>query len=385
MKHEAEMEEKESPLRILHITFNMDFGGTEQVIRQLVINLPADEFENRVLCIDGHVGKIGQQITEEGVPVRAIKRAPGFDWGMAQDIRREIRDHRIDIVHCHQYTPWVYGWLAHIGTPAKVFFTEHGRFHPDRYRFKAMFINPLIAVTTHTIIAISRATRDSLARYEFVPRSKIRVIYNGIRGLKRDDQIALRTRRELGIPDDAFVMGTVARLDPVKNQGMMLEAFAGVLSNNSGSWLLMVGDGPDRAMLEEKAKSLGVSPNVVFAGFQAYPENYLAAMDLFLLSSHTEGTSMTLLEALSMGIPAVATAVGGNPEIIDDGKTGYLTNPNEIDDFRDAVLRFQSQGKTFRKELSEACQQRFAKRFSVATLVDNYAACYRLAKPGTGK
>ena len=78
-----------------------------------------------------------------------------------------------------------------------------------------------------------------------------------------------------------------------------------------------------------------------------------------------------------MGIPAVATAVGGNPEIIDDGKTGYLTNPDESDEFRDAVICFQNQGEIFRKEMSEACQHRFTKLYSVATLVDNYAACYR--------
>jgi glycosyltransferase involved in cell wall biosynthesis len=377
MKHETGVDAEQKPIRILHITFNMGFGGTEQVIRQLVTNLPTEKFDSRVLCIDGHVGAIGEQIAEEGFPVFALKRAQGFDWELARKIRSEIRDHKIDIVHCHQYTPWFYGWLAHIGTPAKVVFTEHGRFHPDRYRFKAMVINPLMALTTHAVIAISAATRDSLARYEFVPKQKIQVIYNGIRGLKRNEGIALKTRRELGIPDHAFVMGTVARLDPVKNQVIMLDAFAGILANAPDSWLLMVGDGPDRAMLEEKARSLGISDNVIFAGFQAYPENYLAAMDLFLLSSHTEGTSMTLLEAISMGIPAVATAVGGNPEIIDDGKTGYLTAPDDKDEFKDAVIRFRNQGEAFRKEVSEACKERFARRFSVATMTDNYTACYR--------
>lgn len=377
MRHRTEMDKDHRPIRILHITFNMGFGGTEQVIRQLVTNLPTADFNSRVLCIDGHVGELGNQVSEEGVPVYAFKRAPGFDWGLAKKIRREIRTHQIDIVHCHQYTPWVYGWLAHIGTSAKVVFTEHGRFYPDRYRFKAMVINPLMALTTHAVIAISSATRDSLARYEFVPKKKIQVIYNGIRGLRRDDEIALKIRRELGIPNNAFLMGTVARLDPVKNQNMMLEAFAGILSSDPNSWLLMVGDGPDRAMLENKARALGFSANVVFAGFQACPENYLAAMDLFLLSSHTEGASMTLLEAMSMGIPSVATAVGGSPEIIDDGKNGYLTKPNESDEFRDAVIRFQKEGEAFRKEMSETCKQRFTRLFSVSTLVDNYSACYR--------
>lgn len=376
MMREKGMVEDQRTIRILHITFNMGFGGTEQVIRQLVTNLPADNFKSRVLCIDGHVGEIGKQIAEEGIPVFALQRAPGFDWELAKQIRRVIRSHQIDIVHCHQYTPWVYGWLAHIGTSAKVMFTEHGRFYPDRYRLKAVVINPLIALATNAVIAISSSTRDSLARYEFIPKKKIQVIYNGIRGLNRDAEIAYKIRNELGIPGNAFLMGTVARLDPVKNQSMMLEAFAGILSNDRNTWLLIVGDGPVREILEDKARSLGISANVVFAGFQAYPENYLAAMDLFLLSSHTEGTSMTLLEAMSMGIPAVATAVGGNKEIIDDGKTGYLTGPNETGEFRDAAIRFQTADGALRKKMSEACKQRFTGFFSVSSLVDNYSACY---------
>lgn len=378
MRQKTGIEKAKRPIRILHITFNMGFGGTEQVIRQLVTNLPADEFSNQVLCIDGHVGEIGEQIAEQGIRVFALKRKPGFDWQLAKQIRKEVREQRIDIVHCHQYTPWVYGWLAHIGTSAKVVFTEHGRFHPDRYRIKAIFINPLMASTSHAIVAISRATRQSLAQYEFVPRPKIEVIYNGIRGMTRDEGIALKTRKELGIPEDEFVMGTVARLDPVKNQGMMLEAFSEVLSHQPDScWLLIVGDGPDREALEEKTRKLGVSKKVIFVGFEAHPEKYLSVMNLFLLSSHTEGASMTLLEALSMGIPIVATRVGGNEEIIDNGITGYLTEPNNKDQFKDAMIRFMSQGENTKKTMSESCQTVFNNRFSISNFIYHYSVFYK--------
>src|SRR5690606_15548443 len=104
------------------------------------------------------------------------------------------------------------------------------------------------------------------------------------------------------------------------------------------AWLLMVGDGPDRAALEALARELDINARVIFTGFKTKPADFLAALDLFLLSSFTEGTSMTLLEAMSLGIPAVVTDVGGNPEIIEQGSTGLLTPSDDDRSFADAML-----------------------------------------------
>ncbi|UZD66506.1 glycosyltransferase [Marinobacter sp. AN1] len=204
------------PARILHITFNMGIGGTEQVIRQIVLGLPRKDFSSQVLCIDGFVGDIGKQLSDENITVTALKRSPGFDWKLVCSIRKILRQSNVDVVHCHQYTPWVYGWLAAIGSGTKVVFTEHGRFHPDRYRYKAVLVNPLIAFTTDAVIAISNATKKAMQKYEFIPASRIKVIYNGIEPLERDESVSKTVRAELGIPADVTVLGTMARLDPVK-------------------------------------------------------------------------------------------------------------------------------------------------------------------------
>lgn len=376
MRHDTATDKRKKRIRILHITFNMGYGGTEQVIRQLVTNLPTDQFTNRVLCIDGKVGEIGKKIAEEGISVIALKRIPGLDWELAKGIRREIRDQEIDIVHCHQYTPWVYGWLGHLGTSAKVVFTEHGRFHPDRYRFKAAFINPFLAFTTDTVIAISKATKQALGQYEFVPASKIEVIYNGIVGLERDENIAEKVRIELGIPRDATIMGTVARLDPVKNQRMMIKAFAQVLKSHENTWLLIVGDGPDRQMLECLARELRIAHRVAFTGFQDRPVGYLCAMDIFLLSSHTEGTSMTLLEAMSLGIPAVVTSVGGNLEIVQNHVSGMLTSSDEVSMFAKAISQLIENPSTA-NEMGRQSAEVFRKRFSIETMINAYINEYQ--------
>ena len=363
------------PLRVLHLTFNMGIGGTEQVIRQLVKGMRSEGIESEILCIDGHIGPIGEALQQSGIPVYAIARKQGFDWSLIAAIRKRVRVGRFDFLHCHQYTPWIYGWLAALKTPAKVVFTEHGRFYPDRYRYKAMLINPLMALFTPAVVAISAATKDALVRYEFIPGKKVQVIYNGISPLSRNDVEVQRVRNRLEIPQDAFVVGTVSRLDPVKNQRMMLRAFKKFSEENPGAFLLMVGDGPEKEELVELATEYGINQQTIFTGFINNPGHYLAAMDLFLLSSHTEGTSMTLLEAMSLEIPAVATRVGGNPEIIKDGITGMLIEPDMASPFALAIKELH-QDPVLRQSMGKAARQRFDARFSASAMIYQYRRVY---------
>lgn len=362
-------------IRVLHVTFDMGIGGTEQVIRQLIAGSSELGVQNEILCIDGKVGPIGELLQNQGVVITPIKRNPGFDMALIRAMRAHIKTHNVDIVHCHQYTPYLYGFLAAMGTGVKVVFTEHGRFHPDRYRYKAMLINPLIAMLTPAIVAISAATRDALARYEFIPKWKIRVIYNGIQGLESDPAKTASLRESLGIPAQGYIVGTVSRLDPVKNQPMMLRGFKRFLEQCPDAWLLMVGDGPDRSKLEALAKDLQIDRRVIFTGFQTNPVDYLALLNIFLLSSFTEGTSMTLLEAMSLGIPAVTTNVGGNPEIVLNGQTGLLTPSSDEQAFADAVLQLWRNPEQA-KVMAEASRERFMQQFSVKTMTQQYYDSY---------
>tara|TARA_R110001592_G_scaffold195573_1_gene443241 strand:- start:2690 stop:3886 length:1197 start_codon:yes stop_codon:yes gene_type:complete len=365
----------QKPLRVMHLTFNMGIGGTEQVIRQLVHGMAAEGVESEILCIDGHIGPIGETLQQSGVSVHKVARKQGFDWSLIKAIRKCLREGRFDVVHCHQYTPWMYGWLAALPTRAKVVFTEHGRFYPDRYRYKAMLINPVMALFTPSIIAISEATKDALVKYEFIPRHKIQVIYNGIAPMVRDDEEAEKVRDSLGIPRDAFVVGTVSRLDPVKNQGMMLRAFEQFSEKQPDSYLLLVGDGPDKDKLVSLASEYGISKRVIFTGFINNPVHYLATMDVFLLSSHTEGTSMTLLEAMSLEIPTVATKVGGNPEIIQDNVTGILVEPDMASPFAEGIEQLH-QNPILNLSMGKAARLSFDKRFSAGAMVYQYSKIY---------
>lgn len=369
------MEEVPSPIRILHVTFNMGIGGTEQVIRQLVMGLPADEYINHVVCIDGHVGEIGQQLERQAIQVSSLKRSPGIDRNLVKGLKEKIRTLGIDIVHCHQYTPWFYGWLAARGTGTPLIFTEHGRFHPDTYRYKALAVNPVMALSTSALVAISDATRSALSRYEFIPKSLIQVLYNGVQAISSDSDAVQSLKHQLGIPEGDFVMGTVARLDPVKNQQMMLKGFARTLAEYPDSWMLIVGDGPVRRQLEDLSRGLDITERVIFTGFQSEPANYMAAMDLFLLTSFTEGTSMTLLESMSLGIPAIATDVGGNSEIVAPEVSGVLVPSDDADALARSIDRLRKDPALMAR-LQQGSRQRFDERFSVTNMVSAYRDIY---------
>lgn len=365
----------QNPLKILHITFDMGFGGTEQVIRQLISQLDADRFQNHIACIDGRIGALGKLLEEQGIPLYAHPRRPGLDFKLIGWLRKLIKEHGFDVVHCHQYSPYSYGWFAHWGTGARLVFTEHGRFHPDRHRKKARWLNPLMARTTSHLVAISGATRDALVEYEYLPANRIDVIYNGIKGLQADPEKQRTLRAELSVKDSDTIIGTVARLDAVKNQALMLKATRQLVDAGYPIKLLLVGDGPEREALEAQCESLGLQERVIFTGFQTAPGDYLSLMDIFLLPSFTEGTSMTLLEAMSLGIPAVATRVGGTPEIVVHGETGLLVNSDDLPAFKQVIEQLLNDKPLF-DQMSKAAKQRFETTFTAQAMAEQYEHLY---------
>lgn len=366
-------------MRILHITFDMAIGGTEQVIRQLVENLHRDDFESFIYCIDGKIGALGELLKSQGVSVYGQQtRNPGLDMSLVRHLKSYLREQQIDIVHCHQYTPYVYGLFAALGSPVKVLFTEHGRFYPDSYKWKRYLVNPLLSLFTGKITAISKATAKALVKYENFPRSKISVVYNGMHfeiDPELKNQLA-SIRDEYGLPDSAFLYGTISRLDSIKNQKMMIAAFARVARTHPQSRLLIIGDGPERQTLERQVKALNVDEKVIFTGFKTNPKPWFHLMDAFLLSSFSEGTSMTLLEAMACGKPSVVTNVGGNPEIVEDNLSGLIC-PNDDTEAFHTAMRSLIDDPSLAKRLGEAGRQRYQEQFSVSNMCREYQNIYQ--------
>jgi len=366
-------------IKVLHITFEMKLGGTQQVIRQLVEGGEKREFESKIFCIDGIVGELGEMLLKQGVEVVNYQRKPGFDLVLVRALRDYITINQFDIIHCHQYSPYVYGVLAGLFTKAKVILTEHGRFYPERSSLKRKLINPFLAYITASITAISNATANALHVYENFPRKRITVIYNG---LKLDEKLIIEPtaisllKTEMNLPPDSFVVGTIARLDPIKNHELILKAIAELKSTVKNIHFLLIGDGAMMQPLMTMAEDLNISDRVTFSGFVVMPQQYLSTMDIFVLPSFSEGTSMTLLESMAYKKASIVTNVGGSPEIVANESTGLIINSDDLSEFKNAILKL-FQNPKLSTQLGQAAYERYNSSFRESRMVTEYQNLYQ--------
>jgi glycosyltransferase involved in cell wall biosynthesis len=364
-------------INVMHVTYDMRIGGTEMVIKNIIENVSDQPVSMSIFCIEAPIGPWGQQLQNSGITITCKARKPRFDTTLIAAMRAHIKAHNIDVIHCHQYTPWVYGTLAAFGLGKNVIFTEHGRFYPDTSSWKRRFINPILIKMTSHITAISAATKQALVNYEFIPKSAISVVYNGIR-LNRQhaaDEASVRSRLHLK-PDD-LVFGTIARFDPIKNQVLMINAFKAVNVRFPKSKLLMIGDGEMKSALVALVAKLNLKDSVIFTGYLSYPLDYLAAMDVFLLSSLSEGTSMTLLEAMALGKPCVVTDAGGNSEIIINEENGLVT-ANENAELFSLAMQTLVVDSALRQKMGDAARVRFNTHFSANRMNKKYYSLYEV-------
>jgi len=203
------------------------------------------------------------------------------------------------------------------------------------------------------------------------------VVLNGI----DTDRYGGRSRRReirdaLDIPAEARVIGTIGRLTEVKRQDLLLQAFARLPLAGGNEWLLIVGDGEERARLEVLAAELGIRERTVFAGYQAHPEHYLQAMDLFALTSRHEGMPLALLEAWAAGLPVVSSAVGGVPQLVKHGQTGLLFESSNAEALTMALAQVLND-PLLSDRLAAAGRAVVTKCYSLERMANDYEKRYR--------
>ncbi len=389
---------------IMHITYDMRIGGTEMVIKNIIDGLHVNDicrtkvrqnepnsqnhqgssahpellegFKMSVLCIESPLGPFAEELQSNGIEFFQLNRQPGFDTNLIKKIRQTLKDNQVDIIHCHQYTPWVYGVIAAAFTKTKVIFTEHGRFYPDSSTWKRKLINPILNIFTDQVTTISKATKLALMEFEGIPGKSIEVIYNGIAPLTVEQSDVGKLRVELAIPKDHIILGTIARFDPIKNHTMMLKAFSLLLEQKPNSTLIIVGDGEERASIENCIDELNINDKVILTGYQKKPNDYLELMDIYLLSSLSEGTSMTLLEAMSLGKPCIVTNAGGNPEIVLQDKSGVVTKNGCHTSFYRGIEQYLSLTVPEKLAMKNNNQKRFYHDFCVEVMATKYNQLY---------
>lgn len=359
--------------RVLQVVLNLEPGGTERLVIELVRRLHR-RFPTAVCCLD-KAGQWAAELTAEGVEVVALGREPGFHLATARRLRAIATARRATVLHCHHYSPFVYGRLASVGLRGvRVVFTEHGRLSDAPPSPKRRVVNHLLPLGVRDLYAVSNDLRRHLVDEGFP--SRMGVIWNGIDpGPAPDEARRTAARAMLGIGPEERLIGSVGRLDPVKDFQTLIAAFAMAHARDGRLRLVIAGEGPERDALVSAVRKAGVEQVVQLLGHRSDVRVLLPAMDVYVNSSVTEGVSLTLLEAMAAERPIVATGVGGTPEVVVDGETGLLCAARAPAALAERMLGIAGDA-ALAARLGAAGRRRVLERFTLDRMVDAYTSVY---------
>jgi len=358
----------------LHITFSIDTGGLEIFVLRLCEGIK-EGFEP-LLCTFSAGGDLRGRFRKLDVPVYHLTKPEGLTPSLSLKIASLIRKLKVDLIHTHNVGPLIYGGLASIITGLPLIHTEHSRLPRCEKRLRS--IEKLLSLKASRIVAVSKCVADQLIEEQKIKPEKVKIIPNGVDVELFDNSRRERkdVREELGIEDTEIVIGTAGRLAAVKDYTTLIQAFALVRAESKKRVrLLMVGDGPERRRLERMSNEIGVGERVIFLGMRDDVARLMAAMDIFALSSIDEGLPLAVLEAMSVGLPIVATDVGGIPEAVEHGLNGFLIPPRSPQQMAIALLKLIHDPE-LREKLSIQARKRAVERFSIKAMIKAYQALY---------
>lgn len=360
-------------VRVVYLAHAFMVGGAEEMVLNLVRHLPP-RFEPMVCCIH-EAGPIGEEIRRTGTPVAVLGLTPGLRrLGDVGGIRRYLREVRPQIVHTFLLTASLYGRLAAIlervpiviGTEVNIY--EHKRFtHAVAER--------LLMAGTDRVVVSADSVRDFYVKQVHADPAKVDVIFNAVDFLQGEATLSKADMRAaLGLPPEARVAGVIARLTEQKGHAYLFEALAST-SALSDVHLLVVGGGERHEALSRDVEARGLSPRVHFLGPRRDLGNLLAAMDVFVLPSLWEGLPLSMVLAMGAGVPVVATAVAGIPEVVDDGRTGLLVPPADASALGSALTRLFTDGALAHR-MGQDARAAVLPRFGIDRYVDSIVGLY---------
>jgi glycosyltransferase involved in cell wall biosynthesis len=390
-----------SRIRVALIIARLNIGGPATHVVQLAAGLPAERFE--VCLIAGREGRgegsmryLAEKagITPIWIPELSPALAPSNTIAFWK-ILRQIRHWRPDIVHTHTAMAGALGrTAAHLAGVPVVVHTFHG--HVLRGYFsppaEALFraIERSLARHSDRLITLSSSLREDLVALRVAPRGKIQVIPLGMEfGMlltmpRRQGEL----RRELAIPEDVPLVGSIGRLVPIKNHALLLRAARRMVDLGTPAQFVIVGDGELRAQLEHLSDQFGLETRVHFLGWRENLPPIYSDLDLLALTSENEGTPVAVLEAMAAGVPVVATSVGGVPDVIRAGETGTLVDSQEAEAFARAMgdaLRDTANSRAMAHRARSEVSARFGKErmlAETASLYELLLASKRTARRG---
>jgi glycosyltransferase involved in cell wall biosynthesis len=381
-------------VKVLRVIARLNVGGPALHVAYLTAGLAERGFDTILVAGTLARGEASMESAAErrGVRIETIEDlhreiAPLRDVRAIARLARLIRRERPAILHTHTAKAGAVGRMAALlagdARPPIIVHTFHGHvlrgyFGPVK-TFGFRQLERLLARVTTQLIAVSPEVRDDLVRLGVAPESKFAVVRLGIELDERvgnDDAARLKTRRVLGIPPEAFVVGWFGRMTGVKRTPDVVRAFRGVVDVGVDGRLLLVGDGPERESLERLAHDVGVMRRCLFLGYQEEVGRYYDAIDALVLPSGNEGTPVSVIEALAAGRPVVATRVGGTPDVVRDGTDGFLVELGDVESLAARLTELAADPEQ-RSRMGATGRQHVRERYSVGRLVDDTEELYR--------
>ena len=365
--------------KVLHVILDMKYGGMQRLLLALLPNLDRERFEVEVLVLDPESPLLERVGTE--FPVHVMGRMGPTSMLRPRALARRIAAVSPDIVHTHSGTWYKVSLAARMAGVRSIVYTDHGRQYPDP-RF-GRFLDFLASRRSTEIVAVSETVRAQLSRFVARPED-ISVILNGVDcDTFCPGNTTSEGKGELGLPEDSLILGSIGRLEPIKGYDIMIDAFGELrtaLPDGEMPVLVIVGDGSESESLRKRVAGLGLEGRVLFFGWRDDIQRLLRAFDVFSLSSRSEGSSLSLLEAMSSGVCPVVTDVGGNSAILGPELAHRTVPPNEPVPLAGAWLRAIKDAAS-RKKDARTARDRVLSKFSLTAMAgayeDLYATCGR--------
>jgi glycosyltransferase involved in cell wall biosynthesis len=384
----------EGRVRILRVIARLNVGGPALHVAYLTAGLRSRGYDTTLVAGSLARGEDSMAFVADARDVQIIRIdqlgreiSPFRDLVATVRLARLIRRERPDILHTHTAKAGTVGRVAALlaggRRPPIVVHTFHGHvlrgyFGPLRTWFFRQLERWLARHTT-ALIAVSPQVRDDLVALGVAPAERFVVVRLGVELGERvtgEQDGRTESRRYLGIGPERFAVGWIGRMTPVKRTDDVLVAFKQLRETGVDAVLCLVGDGPDRPQLEQRAHELGVIRDTLFLGYQEDVAPFYAAFDALILPSSNEGTPVSAIEALAAGRPVVATRVGGVPDVVQEGEDGFLVEPGATDDLAERLARLAREPE-LRERMGRAGRDRVLPRYAVERLVDDIDRLYR--------
>jgi glycosyltransferase involved in cell wall biosynthesis len=363
-----------SHLTIAHVLSSFGLGGQERVAVDLAKAQRSAGHQVIAVSLSGSAdGPIASAFRHAGVAIETVAKRHRFDVTLPVRLASRLTGWQVDVIHTHNPHALIYGAPTARLLRAAAVHSKHG-INPDRAR--RLWLRRTAAKLVDAYVAVTPSlSQVALENRECAP-DKLRVIPNGIdTGIHAPDPSArYRVRAELGIPEDAWLVGTVGRLAPEKDQGLLIDAMQELLGERCH--LLIAGAGSEMEALRVRAAAAARQQFIHLVGARDDIPTLLAALDLFVLTSRTEGLPLVLLEAMATGLPVLTTAVGGIPDLVEHRVTGFLVPPHDLASLS-KYLGWLSSRPHQAFEVANAGRQLVLARHTVSRMAQAYESLYR--------